>query len=30
MLAAQPPLPPEVAGEDESSCRGVFMEFMTK
>lgn len=31
MLAAQPPpSPPEVAGEDESSCRGVFMEFMTK
>ncbi|XP_066366149.1 uncharacterized protein [Miscanthus floridulus] len=31
MLAAQPPPPPpEVAGEDESSCRGVFMEFMTK
>ncbi|XP_066350987.1 uncharacterized protein [Miscanthus floridulus] len=32
MLAAQPqpPQPPEVAGEDESSCHGVFMEFMTK
>ncbi|XP_066364554.1 uncharacterized protein [Miscanthus floridulus] len=29
MLAAQPQSP-EVAGEDESSCHGVFMEFMTK
>lgn len=30
MLDTPPLPPPDAAGEDESTCRGVFMEFMTK
>ncbi|CAN6286216.1 unnamed protein product [Urochloa humidicola] len=30
MVDGPPPPPPDAAGEDESTCRGIFAEFMTK